>query len=633
MNISNNFNITRSEFFFLKKFKKEKPFKVIDCDKNIGICFIDNNIYIKFVEEHLNNRDTYKLLENDPLESTSKLISDKLNRLFQQKHISKRLSTGLVNNKSKVGTIRLLAKLLKEKLSFRPIINCTSHPTLYLCLLIDIILQTFVKKTKSFILDSQNLIQKTMNTNFGKDCKLYSCDFESLYTNICLTHALLVISQFISRNFESNHISSKGFHEILKLIFQNNIFSFNRKFYKQIKGIAMGAKCAPAIANLYLAIMEENFLVIHKPLFYCRFIDDIFVILRSFFNIDILINSFGNLKLNVVSNKTVNFLDLTITKDSTTNFLSFCLYSKPSNTFSYLLNTSNHPNFIFRNIPKSIFIRIRRVCSKFIDYLLFSSKTIDQLVSRGYDKNEIQKISRSVANMDRIKLLPYKDKKNIVNKNSLIFSFPFETNVTKIKSSFYSAFNSISQKDYLKDKKFLFINSMQQNLHSLFVHEHKLLNVAHFRYEKCSQKTCSLCAFSNSNSFILIKEKFYLPIMTNSNCKSKNIIYILTCKFCDTYYVGQSLCANTRLKSHIKAIRKNRTSSNCVCVHKHFNLPSHDTLKYFTFNIFNINIENKFRRLALESQLINLLVYLGVDIINDFIPDLYYWYLNVSLFS
>ena len=210
--------------------------------------------------------------------------------------------------------IRLLAKLHKEKLSSRPIINCLSHPTLYLCLLVDIILQTFVKLTKSFILDSQNLIQKTMFTKFGEDCKLYSCDFESLYTNICLLHALTVISQFISRNFESNEISSKGFHEILKLIFQNNIFSFNNKFYRQIKGIAMGAKCAPMIANLYLSIMEENFLVIHKPLAYFRFIDDIFTILKNDFDTNILINSFKNLKLNVVSNNSVNFLDLVIKK-------------------------------------------------------------------------------------------------------------------------------------------------------------------------------------------------------------------------------------------------------------------------------------------------------------------------------
>ncbi len=120
--------------------------------------------------------------------------------------------------------------------------------------------------------------------------------------------------------------------------------------------------------------------------------------------------------------------------------------------------------------------------------------------------------------------------------------------------------------------------------------------------------------------------------MANSSCESENIIYILTCKVCNTYYIGQSISAKQRLKQHITAIRKNRTSSNCVCVHKHFNLPNHDTLNSFTFNIFKVDISSKFKRLAIESQLINLLVKLGVVVINDYIPDVYYWYLNVNLF-
>ena len=168
LNFTNKFNINRSEFYFLKKFKKEKPFKVIDCDKNIGICFIDNIIYNNFVEDHLRDRETYELLLENPIIGVSNKIKDKIEILCSQKHISNQLGKKLINHNSKLGSIRLLAKLQKEKLKFRPIINCTSHPTLFLCLLIDIILQTFVKKTKSFILDSQNLIQKTFNSSFEK---------------------------------------------------------------------------------------------------------------------------------------------------------------------------------------------------------------------------------------------------------------------------------------------------------------------------------------------------------------------------------------------------------------------------------------------------------------------------------
>ena len=88
------------------------------------------------------------------------------------------------------------------------------------------------------------LIQKSQNIKFPKHSKLYSCDFESLYTNINLAHALIVICEFISRKFSSSEISSLGFYEILKLIFENNIFRFKKKYFKQISGIAMGAKCA-----------------------------------------------------------------------------------------------------------------------------------------------------------------------------------------------------------------------------------------------------------------------------------------------------------------------------------------------------------------------------------------------------
>ncbi len=56
--------------------------------------------------------------------------------------------------------------------------------------------------------------------------------------------------------------------------------------------------------------------------------------------------------------------------------------------------------------------------------------------------------------------------------------------------------------------------------------------------------------------------------------------------------------------------------SNNLFILTNFNLLNHDSLKYFTFNIFNTDIDNKFKRLALESQLINLHVYLGVGIIN-----------------
>jgi hypothetical protein len=118
---------------------------------------------------------------------------------------------------------------------------------------------------------------------------------------------------------------------IIGLIFTLNHFSFNDKYYKQVFGISMSNKAAPCIANMYLIIKEQNFLVIHRPsiLAYYRFIYDIFIIVRNDFNINILKFDFGYFKLNIVGGKTINFLDLVIGLDSLTHKLKFNLYIKP----------------------------------------------------------------------------------------------------------------------------------------------------------------------------------------------------------------------------------------------------------------------------------------------------------------
>ena len=74
-----------------------------------------------------------------------------------------------------------------------------------------------------------------------------------------------------------------------------------------------------------------------------------------------LLNSFGSLKLNTVRNNTVNFLDLIIYICKISRKLKFKLYIKPTNNFCYLPCHSNHSAFIFKNIPKSVLMRPRRI--------------------------------------------------------------------------------------------------------------------------------------------------------------------------------------------------------------------------------------------------------------------------------
>jgi hypothetical protein len=198
-----------------------------------------------------------------------------------------------------------------------------------------------------------------------------------------------------------------GFYSILNLIFECNIFTANDSYYIQKVGLPMGCICGPSVANLYLFLIEKNWLVIHSPILYGRFIDDICYINKGELNIEEFQTHFDYLKLNVASEKAINFLDLKISHNEIQDAIHFDLYTKPTNTFSYLLNTSNHPSHIFANIPKSLFIRIRRICTSYIDYLYHARNLSIKLIKRGYKKELVFGMCREIAKTDRADLLEY----------------------------------------------------------------------------------------------------------------------------------------------------------------------------------------------------------------------------------
>ena len=174
-------NLNNAQISCLKKYLKEKPFMLCNSDKNVGWVSLDKSLYIKLAKEHLFSNDTvYKKLEYNPLEMTINKIIKSLNELLNNGHISNRLYKQLLPKKSStLGKFRILTKLHKDKFGIRPIINNINHPTIGLSQFIDLFLQPYVKNSESFLKDSQHLLQIGQKPIIKKECKLYSCDFES----------------------------------------------------------------------------------------------------------------------------------------------------------------------------------------------------------------------------------------------------------------------------------------------------------------------------------------------------------------------------------------------------------------------------------------------------------------------
>ena len=109
---------------------------------------------------------------------------------------------------------------------------------------------------------------------------------------------------------------------LASLVLKNNYFEVNNKIYRQKLGTVIGAKFAPACANLVMSGLEERLLEasVDKPLVWMRFIDDVFFIwtqgeekLKLFINF--LDSSHDNIKFtSEYSRETISFLDVQVTK-------------------------------------------------------------------------------------------------------------------------------------------------------------------------------------------------------------------------------------------------------------------------------------------------------------------------------
>ena len=453
---------------------------------------------------------------------------------------------------------------------------------------------------------------------------LYSLDFVSLYQNIDPEHATFVLTDFMSRILDTNHLSIYAFKVLLTLLFENNVFKFKNNYYRQQKGLIMGCICGPTIANLYLYIMEQNWINIHKPLLYYRFIDDIFLVTEKELNFKQFEETFIYLKLTLNHGNTINFLDLNISFNSITNKLETSVYYKPTNNFSYLITSSDHPESIFKNIPKSLFIRLRRINSNFSDFVLACKEIINQLLKRGYKFRVLIKTFKIISDTERNTLIPYKEKNNIFknDKKNILFFKKFNYNFTDCKkiifNSFYKTFNNY---EYMKNVNLLFINNVNNNLNNIFIHN--IRNETRFKFStsKCLETKCISCKFIHNKSFISIKNA-KIPLLNFADCNTTHIVYIILCLKCNIFYIGETkFSLRKRFSQHLNNIRNfipfTRYCNKVVATHFRRNNHKASEIKIC---VFKSNLIDDLTRKSVERDLIDILNNQKNNIcINDFI--------------
>ena len=113
-----------------------------------------------------------------------------------------------------------------------------------------------------------------------------SLDVDSLFTNIPLEETINICCDTLFKETDIYEGYSKSeFKTLLSLASKESYFFFNEVLYKQKDGVAMGSPLGPTLANAFLSHYEKIWLERCpqeiKPLFYRRYVDDIFVLFES----------------------------------------------------------------------------------------------------------------------------------------------------------------------------------------------------------------------------------------------------------------------------------------------------------------------------------------------------------------
>ena len=173
------------------------------------------------------------------------------------------------------------------------------------------------------------------------DLFMGSLDIDSLFTNIPLEETIEICTNELFKESETvEGLSKTEFKELLSLATKDSHFIFDGTLYKQIDGVAMGSPLGPTLANAFLVYREKNWLehcpVEYGPLYYRRYVDDIFVLFNSAEHLKRFYSYLNSRHLNIsltIENEKDNrmsFLDVNIIREK--DKFTTSVYRKP--TFS-----------------------------------------------------------------------------------------------------------------------------------------------------------------------------------------------------------------------------------------------------------------------------------------------------------
>lgn len=405
LNSSYPSNLTPALIKAIKSLQNHPELIIKPADKGGNVVVMDVPFYEQMCLDILNNREWYRPISKTLIDHYISEYQQLIFGAHQKGIIDSNTWKFLSVTQPRTPTFYSLPKLHKslDHPPGRPIVSGRQCLTESASALVDKYLAPHVVALPSYIKDTIHLLRILDGQTLPTNTWLVALDVESLYNIIPHNRGISVIKKLIRERGPQYDTYGDFVLDLLRFILTRNYFMFGSSHFLQVQGVAMGTKCAPAYANLYLGGWErELFDPAHsnpyrsRVISWYRYIDDILLFwsgtkeeLVSFVQY-LTLNTF-NLRFTMeCSQSQIHFLDLVIGLQPNGQIYT-ALYRKPSSGNTILHAQSAHPEPLLRSIPFSQYLRIKRNCTREEDFLRAAQELYDRLLDRGYSHSLFKK--------------------------------------------------------------------------------------------------------------------------------------------------------------------------------------------------------------------------------------------------
>uniref|UniRef100_A0A7I4XWM4 Reverse transcriptase domain-containing protein n=1 Tax=Haemonchus contortus TaxID=6289 RepID=A0A7I4XWM4_HAECO len=513
-----------------------KTIKISVSDKGGEFVVMPRSLDIAITESHLQDVSLYRPSSENEYKRQYRRLNRVWSDIARTADLPKTVSTRLRCDLPVCPVLYVLIKTHKlppnsqsslNPLDFkvRPIISSVGGPTDRISWLLNLVLTQLLTFIPAHLSNTMKFLDQLRETLFRRNHVIESFDVTSLYTNVSNGDAMQATHELLNTHAGSINMYGLTVSQVMTLVkecLDCSIFRWSGRYFKQVRGLAMGQRLAPVLAIAYMSKIEKPVLD-RRPVLYCRYVDDCFVACSTQKEMDkcfeLLNSQADNIRFarEKPNDKWLPFLNMQVQLER--GFLRTKWYRKPTSKNILVHFRSAHPRKIKRAITANMI------------------RTAKMVSSGGQEQVESVELAKKVALFNGYPLREWHygrppqrkpHEPRCENSEKVPFCLPFVSDSVSLDVR-------MTLRKCGLDDTVRVVEVPPRNLKQRLVQ-----NRLYDRF--CTTPHCIIC--SNGRG---------------GDCMTSGVIYVITCNLCGDEYIGETgrplIC---RVKEHLDGLKKSR---------------------------------------------------------------------------